>query len=253
MNCHDMSPLVALYCDGELDPTRCLELEKHLLGCARCASERDALLALRKQLKSNSLYFTTLPGQRQKILQATVAKASPASALRPPRRWAWAATGAAAGSAATVLAWLTASAVLQTLDRDALPVEAVRNHVRATMGEHLIAIASSDQHTVKPWLSARLDFSPPVKDFTAAGYPLVGARLDTLGGQPVAALVYRYREHTIDVFVRPVAGTSASPQTATIRGFNVAHIRAGGMDWWSVSDVNASALRTLMDDIAHVD
>src|SRR5438034_4180486 len=105
-------------------------------------------------------------------------------------------------------------------------VAAVAAHVRATLNDHLIEVASSDRHTVKPWLSARLDYSPPVQDLTNEGFTLIGGRLDYLERRPVATLVYRYREHTIDVFVRPE--TSHAPMSAlrTVRGLNVA--RASG-------------------------
>ena len=106
---------------------------------------------------------------------------------------------------------------------------------------------------MKPWLSSRLDYSPPVQDFAADGLPLVGGRLDILGGQPIATLVYRYREHTIDVFVRPLVGdaTTAAPTLTTQRGFNVAHAKGAGMEWWGVSDVSADVLSALVARLAH--
>jgi anti-sigma factor RsiW len=127
----------------------------------------------------------------------------------------------------------------------------VANHARATLADRLTDVASSDQHTVKPWLSARLDYSPPVHDFSADGLPLMGGRIDYLDGRPVATLVYKYRDHTIDVFIRPVASRklSSSPKSANLRGFNVAHGTAAGMECWAVSDVGTDVLASL---VAHL-
>jgi hypothetical protein len=49
--------------------------------------------------------------------------------------------------------------------------------------------------------------------------------------------VYRYQQHTIDVFVRPdVAHRRRAGPTRTVRGFNVAHASGASMDWLAVSD-----------------
>ena len=114
-------------------------------------------------------------------------------------------------------------------------------HARATLSGRLIEVASSDQHTVKPWLSARLDFSPPVPDLSAHGFPLAGGRLDYADGRQVAALVYHPRQHSIDVFVWP-ARKDAAVQTASRDGFNVSHLAAHGMNFWIVSDISHNEL-----------
>jgi anti-sigma factor RsiW len=152
-----------------------------------------------------------------------------------------------------VFAWFIGTAVLEWQASNDVVVEAVTNHTRATLGNRLTDVASSDQHTVKPWLSARLDYSPPVRDLATDGFPLVGGRLDYLDRHPVATLVYRYRQHTIDVFVRPLTGKTApvpAGTAATLRGFNVALATGSGMEWWAVSDVSADVLEGFVARLA---
>ena len=130
--------------------------------------------------------------------------------------------------------------------------EAVSAHTRALLVDHPIEVASSDQHTVRPWLSARLNFVPPVTDFAPQGYALVGARRDVLSGETAAALVYRHGAHVISVFVRPVdpTATRAAEATRVVRGFNVIERTRGGLAFCFVSDANPHELRTLADLVA---
>jgi anti-sigma factor RsiW len=130
--------------------------------------------------------------------------------------------------------------------------EAVSAHTRALLVDHPIEVASSDQHTVRPWLSARLNFVPPVTDFAPQGYPLVGARRDVLSGETAAALVYRHGAHVISVFVRPVdpSATRAAEATRVVRGFNVIERTQGGLAFCFVSDANPHELAALADLVA---
>jgi anti-sigma factor RsiW len=119
--------------------------------------------------------------------------------------------------------------------------ELVSDQARAQQGNHLIEVASSDRHTVKPWLSARLDFSPPVADLSAEGYPLDGARLERIQGKPAAALVYRRSLHVITVFVW---ASDESPPTRASRllGYAALAWRRDGLNYAVVSDIPSGDL-----------
>jgi anti-sigma factor RsiW len=108
---------------------------------------------------------------------------------------------------------------------------------------HLIDVASSDRHTVKPWFSDKLDFSPQVPDLSAQGFPLSGGRLDYLADHPVAALVYRRGKHAINVFTWPSTDDSQKPKRDFSRqGFHICEWQGSGMSHWAISDLNAEDL-----------
>jgi anti-sigma factor RsiW len=249
---------VARYADGELGAIDRLLMRSHLRACAACAARHRELLALRERLRSEVPRFAAPPGvqarARALLAGARAAAPRPSAPARAGReRWGWLAGGALAGCAATVLAWVMGSAVLTWSAGQDIAAEAVALHTRATLGQHLIEVASSDRHTVKPWLSARLDYSPPVQDLAGEGFPLVGGRIDTLHGQPVATLVYRYRQHTIDVYVWPESRHAERAAPRTLRGFNVAAAQGASMQWLAVSDVGADVLNAFVQRLAGPD
>jgi anti-sigma factor RsiW len=181
-------------------------------------------------------------------LAGDVMSALPAAqeAQRRPRWQRWLAQTAAMAGVAFVT-WAATMGYLRPSDDERVAQEVLASHVRATLGNHVYDVASSDQHTVKPWLSARLAFSPPVVDLSAQGFELRGARLDRLAGRAVAVLVYQRRLHVIDVYVWPARGHAAA-RALTLDGFNLLGFARGGMEFQLISDLN----RNELDDLARL-
>jgi anti-sigma factor RsiW len=254
MHCRRAESLVDAYADGEVHELLRSSIERHLRGCPACRARLARITALRGEIRAAVPRFTASPELRKRVLAMTGAvRASTPTERRRPQRWRWVTGGLLAGVAATLFSWTVGTAMLASRANEDLANEAVAAHVRATLGDRLIQVASSDQHTVKPWLSARLDYSPPVRDLASEGFALEGGRLDSIDQRPVAALVYRYREHTIDVFVCPEAPQPATSRLRTVRGFHVAHARGASMDWVAVSDAEPAVLDAFVQRLARED
>ena len=110
------------------------------------------------------------------------------------------------------------------------------------MANHLLDVPSTDRHTVKPWFAGKLDYAPEVAP--PPGFELLGGRLDYIEGRPVAALVYRRRQHTINVFTWPASVSDQPARTMTSQGYLV-HWVHDGMEWWAVSDLAGEELKEL--------
>jgi anti-sigma factor RsiW len=130
--------------------------------------------------------------------------------------------------------------------------QVIAGHARSVLTGHLADVATSDQHTVKPWLSGKLDFSPPVMDLTTAGFPLIGGRLDYLDNRPVAALVYRRDRHLINLFVwpDPKSDRTGPTQTLSKQGYHVLHWHDAGMTFWAISDLNSAEFKVFAETYA---
>ena len=122
--------------------------------------------------------------------------------------------------------------------------EVVSSHVRSLMINHLSDVVSTDQHTVKPWFEGKIDFAPTVKDFAKFGYPLVGGRLDYIDSRPTAALIYKFKQHVVNLLEHPShLGDSFEPHLQTLRGYQIFSWTKDGMSYWVISDLNASDLQ----------
>jgi anti-sigma factor RsiW len=241
--------LVQAEFDGELDAAQAAALAAHRADCAICQTTA-AELARTRRLLGGGLY-QPISGAARGRLMARLSAAQPATpkttiSRLAPRLFSWwrlAASFGVGAACATAVALLVLSPAEQSLTG-----QIVAAHIRALQPGHLDDVASSNQHTVKPWFDGRIDFAPPVRDLAAAGYPLIGGRLDYLDGRPVAALVYRHDKHIIDLFVWPSAGASTAPETAQRQGYNVVHWSESGMTFWAVSDLEPGLLRRFSEE-----
>jgi anti-sigma factor RsiW len=239
MNHDRIIRLVPAYVDRETSLIRRFFLHRHIAGCPSCLAELEALQTMRSALRSSLPVYRAPPGLATRIASALPREAPP-PVSRQPFRFGFPAA-AMAGAFAGVA--LTLAVTRLAPPPDPMVADVVADHVRSMMAGHLTDVATSDQHTVKPWLSARLDLSPVVKDFVAEGYPLVGGRLDYVDGHRAAAIVYRHAKHVLNLFVFVSNNQSdAAPKQESRDGFNVVRWRMDGLTYVAVSDVEAAQL-----------
>ena len=245
MSCDFTRTVLHGYLDGELDATRAAEFERHLESCRECATSLGAEESLRSSLQRSSLYENAPLAVRKKIRAGLNATTAPSGGIRIPA-WRWLAVAATILIVASV-SWFAWPRVQNSAASSPFTaVEIIDAHVRSLQPGHLTDVASTDQHTVKPWFDGKLAFVPPVKDFADEGFPLVGGRLEVLGGQNVAALVYSRRKHIINVFVLPTKEPDTPIHPPGLRqGYQWRHWRRQGMEYCAISDVSDSDLYEL--------
>jgi anti-sigma factor (TIGR02949 family) len=239
MRCEEIRPRLDAYVDGEIAEPERLLLREHLAECPECGPEAAAIERLRDGIRQAAPVYRAPEALRSRIRVALRAEAATsARAMRPAPGWlAYAASillAVAVGSGGTLL-------ITGERQEDAVANELIDSHLRSLLGSHLTDVASSDQHTVKPWFAGRSEVAPPAVDLAGEGFPLVGGRLDVIAGNPVPALVYRRREHVINVFVLPTSRSDLG-MTLTRRGYTLRHWDEGDLGFWAASDAAPSEL-----------
>jgi anti-sigma factor (TIGR02949 family) len=229
------------YLDGELAARDAREFEAHLTECGECARLRDARVALGAAIRAEVPALQAPEALRTRVRAALSSAAGASPARRPMPPLGWRSLALAASLALVALgSWRVAT---DHAGGEALGEQVLASHVRSLMPGHLTDVISSDQHTVKPWFNGKLDFSPAVYDFAGRGYPLIGGRLDYVGGRPVAALVYGRRQHLINVFVWPATRGSVSGSDVSARqGYHLLHWTTPEDTYWVVSDLGLAEL-----------
>jgi mycothiol system anti-sigma-R factor len=264
VNCEEIKNLMDAYLDGELDPVTSQKVEQHLRDCRKCEQAYKVETAMAHAISQAAPYYKAPIELRERIqfsLREAIGVTTSRGATRhdslPLRRpeavrrsvffdmpWNWLAL-----AAAIVLAAILASSLLPRLWQPGadqfLATQLIASHVRSLMADHLTDVASSDQHTVKPWLDVKLDFAAPVVDLSGDGFPLIGGRLDYLDNRPVAALIYQRRKHFINLFVWPVeSNTAKSAETISRQGYHLLHWVNSDFNYWAVSDISDGELQT---------
>ena len=226
------------YCDGELDPVSANEFERRLANDESLRARYARLLSLRQAVRS--LPQLEMPASLQSRIQSKLDAELPSNltVLRRRRSWSFQALAAAALFGAVI-----SSSVMTTIEhygqREDVAGQVVAGHIRSLLAPQPFDIASSDRHTVKPWFTARLPASPQVPDLAAQGFALLGGRVDVIGQNPVATIVYKHAAHTVSLTtLRP--GQSVSDQA--IAGYNVRSWSDPEFTYVAVSDLPSADL-----------
>jgi anti-sigma factor RsiW len=127
-----------------------------------------------------------------------------------------------------------------------LIAEAISDHSRSLLVDHLLDVRSSKENIVERWFIGKLDFSPQVMDLAGTSYKLVGGRLDTLEDRRVAAIVYKHQDCPINLFVWPVAKNAIDFDTQLL-GFNLCGWSKSGLNYLIVSDLSQSDMENFED------
>jgi anti-sigma factor RsiW len=233
MTCTEASRLIGPWVDDELDVRSAMEIESHVARCAECGRERNELLALRDTARERLPRYELSPEVEERLWRQVRKAATPERPHRA-RRWMREAGMMAAAACVAIVATVAVQRGINPRD------EIVDAHVRSLQAEHLTDVVSSDQHTVKPWFQGKIDFAVPVRDFAEQGFVLTGGRLDVIDGRPVAAVVYRRRQHVINLFVWADGHRDVSPRSFTERGYRVTSWSQGGLEYRLVCDVPAA-------------
>jgi mycothiol system anti-sigma-R factor len=263
VNCEEIKNLMNAYLDGELDPVTSQKIEEHLRECGKCEQAYEVETAMAHAISQAAPYYKA-PLELRDRIQVSLREAIGTSSSLPTARagrlpvrrheaarrgvllempWNWLAL-----AAAIVLGAIIGSTLLPRVHQPGsdqfLATQLIANHVRSLMADHLTDVASSDQHTVKPWLDTKLDFAAPVIDLASNGFPLIGGRLDYLDNHSAAALIYQRRKHFINLFIWPTTPVDSKTQKMTTReGYQLLHWNDGDFTYWAVSDVNAGDLQ----------
>jgi anti-sigma factor RsiW len=243
MNCDQSKQLLQPYVDGELAANESAQVEQHLRQCLGCALERDGVRQLQTAIQNHVPYFRA-PGELRRRIKDQLRRRQERTKVDAKPWWHWNFLAAAGtGALAACLALFLSIGTGSSANDHRLVRELVSSHIRSLMANHAVDVASSNQHTVKPWFNGKLDFSPPIKDLTDQDFPLLGGRLDYLGGRAVAALIFQRNKHLINLFIWPTTETETNPRKLKpLQGYQMIHWTVGGMTFWAVSDLNEGEL-----------
>jgi anti-sigma factor RsiW len=238
MFCDEIKSLLDALVDHEVASDQLADVDSHLRTCSSCSVDLVQLQSLRDSIQ-DALHYHTAPDHLRDQIRFSLRGAEYFD--QPSRRPAWRGWGAIAAAIAFSALLSGPYLVNERNKRELVADELLSAHQRALIGR-AVDVASSNQHTVKPWFNGKLSFSPPVLDLATDGFPLTGGRVDYVADRPIAALVYARRLHRIDVFVWPKAAETAPSSRFERNGFHELSWEKDGFLFSAVSDLNAAEL-----------
>jgi anti-sigma factor (TIGR02949 family) len=241
MNCQEVMSLLHPLIDGELAESDENKLKAHMHQCPDCRTEFEWVRALQNKIKQIGI-VTAPHALRANILSKISEDTSKSSnnwvnfkGLLKPFTTHFG-TALLGGMLVFVL-------MSQPFTAKPNHLEIFDAHIRSLASEQLVAVNSSDQHTVKPWFAGKINFSPDVPDIKDSGFTLLGGRLDELYSKNVAVLVYLRRKHKINVFITPLeVKQGEQPTRWQHHGYNAVLWQDKRFAFAAISDLSAHEL-----------
>ena len=232
MNCEEANRLLDAYLDRELDLRRHLELEQHLSLCLSCQSLAQELEEFRLLFLASAQTIKAPPQLRANVFAAVRRERAKHSSAFLRQPWVYAA-------AVVVLSLFLALNILLPDAGEELSRQAVLHHSHSLAPDHPLDVASANPRVIKSWLTAKLDFAPPVVGSPASGYSLVGGRVDMIQNRSVAALIYKHDDDVLTLFCWPPKKEHLSERNHFIEGYHVST--------WSNAECNYILVSKLSD------
>jgi anti-sigma factor RsiW len=233
--CPDEQLLLNAYIDGELDAANIARTEAHVAACADCREELERLRSVQNLLSGAGVRHS-VPEALNARIASSIKSEGTASARGPSARAPW----WVPASGGAIAAALAMTLVLPLQQQGRLEDQLVASHVRSLQVQHLTDVQTSNEHLVRPWFNGKIDFATPAPELAAAGFPLAGGRLDYIDGRNVAAVVYKRRLHSINLFVWPAPDKGA--RRTEEDGYSINEWSSGGLRFAAVSDISPAEL-----------
>jgi anti-sigma factor RsiW len=221
--------------DDELDAAHRVELERELEGDPQLRASLQRLSAVREAVRRH--------GARE-AAPATLRNAVAAIGRPKADKWRIPLSLAAAVAAGIVIGAAAQALLFSSRAADPVVAAIVADFARAEISDQPFQVASSDRHTVKPWLVAHAPLGVEVADLANKGYPLAGGRIAVVGATPVPTLVYQRREHWIALTELPLSlgDGGLEAREGTLDGFHLIRWADRERAYVAVSDIDADEL-----------
>jgi anti-sigma factor RsiW len=221
--------------DDELDAAHRVELERELESDPQLRASLRRLSAVREAVRRHGALEPAPATLRNAVAAIGRSKANWRRVPLPL---------AAAIVAGIVIGAAAESLLFSSRATDPVAVAVVADFARAAVSDRQYDVASSDRHTVKPWLVAHAPLGAEVADLADKGYPLAGGRITVVGATPLPTLVYQRREHWIALTELPLSlGDRASEaRDETLHGFHMVRWTDRERAYVAVSDIDADEL-----------